>query len=249
MIRVEDLLKRHDLRVILGGISFEVKKGETAAVVGPSGGGKTTLLRCLHGLESFDSGKVTLADATLRAGSLALQKPALAKLRSKAGFVFQQWHLFAHMSVLGNVIEAPIHVLRLPRREAVQRAEALLERVGLSHRKEALPRSLSGGEQQRVAIARALAMQPEVLLMDEPTSALDPQRIGSLIELLAKLNDDGLTLVVVTHEISFARRLADRALVLIDGELAEEGSPKTVLEDPKDERIRRFLGLSEHRSE
>ncbi len=243
MIEVRDLLKRHDLRVILGGISFEVAKGETAAVVGPSGGGKTTLLRCMHGLASFDAGSVKIGDAELAPGPLESQSRSLAAVRKRAGFVFQQWHLFPHMSALENVIEAPVHVRRVPKRTAISKAEALLEKVGLMHRKDAMPRSLSGGEQQRVAIARALAMEPEVLLMDEPTSALDPQRIGSLIELLAKLNDDGLTLVMVTHDIDFARRLADRALVLIDGELAEQGPAKTALTDPADARVRDFLGL------
>jgi polar amino acid transport system ATP-binding protein len=243
MIGVTDIVKRHGTHTVLDGISFEAERGETVAVVGPSGGGKTTLLRCMHGLESFDAGSVTIAGATLRPGSLGPQRTSLGAVRSKAGFVFQQWHLFAHMTVLENVIEAPTHVRKVPRRRAIERAEALIEKVGLTRRKHALPRALSGGEQQRAAIARALAMEPEVLFMDEPTSALDPQRVGSLIELLAKLNEDGLTLLAVTHEISFARRLASHALVLIDGRLAEEGPPERVLADPSDPRVRNFLGL------
>ncbi len=242
MIEVRDLLKRRDDRVILGGVSFDVAAGQTAAVVGPSGGGKTTLLRCLHGLTSFDAGRVRIGDAELGPGALDGQRSALAAVRAKAGFVFQQWHLFPHLSALENVIEAPMQVRGVPKREAVARGEALLDRVGLMHRKDAAPRSLSGGEQQRVAIARALAMEPEVLLMDEPTSALDPQRIGALIELLAGLTAGGLTLLMVTHDIDFARRLADRALVLIEGEIVEAGPANAALEDPADPRVRAFLG-------
>lgn len=242
MIEVVDLFKRHGDRVILDGLSFEVAKGETAAVVGPSGGGKTTLLRCLHGLDRFDAGSVRIGEATLAPGALGDGR-ALSAVRDKAGFVFQQWHLFAHMTALENVIEAPIHVRGVSRKEAIARGEALLDKVGMLHRKDALPRSLSGGEQQRVAIARALAMKPEVLMMDEPTSALDPQRIGALIELLAQLNEEGLTLVMVTHEISFAKRLAQRALVLVEGTLAEQGPPAKVLMEPSDPRTRAFLGL------
>ncbi|HEY8428101.1 MAG TPA: amino acid ABC transporter ATP-binding protein [Sandaracinaceae bacterium] len=242
MIEVVDLFKRHGQRVVLDRVSFEVARGETAAVVGPSGGGKTTLLRCLHGLESFDAGAVRIGDARL--SPAGADRGALAAVRAKTGFVFQQWHLFAHLSVLENVIEAPVHVRRVPRKQAIAEAEALLDKVGMLHRRDALPRSLSGGEQQRVAIARALAMKPEVLLMDEPTSALDPQRVGDLAELLAQLAAEGLTLVIVTHEIAFAKRLAQRALVLIDGTVAEHGPPSSVLSDPRDPRIRTFLGLA-----
>jgi polar amino acid transport system ATP-binding protein len=185
---------------------------------------------------------VRIGEAELGPG--APSPHALAAVRARAGFVFQQWHLFAHMSALENIIEAPVHVRKMARRDAIARAEMLLDRVGMLHRKDALPRSLSGGEQQRVAIARALAMEPEVLFMDEPTSALDPQRVGSLVELLAQLSEqDGLTLVMVTHDIAFARELATRALVLVDGDLVEEGDPANVLVDPRDARTRRFLGL------
>jgi len=242
MIEVRELFKRRGHRVVLGGVDFEARAGERLAVVGPSGGGKTTLLRCMHGLEPFDAGRVCIGEATLSPGTPS--PSALAAVRAKAGFVFQQWHLFAHMSALENVIEAPVHVRKMPRKEAIARAEALLDRVGLLHRKDARPRSLSGGEQQRVAIARALAMQPEVLFLDEPTSALDPQRVGALVDLLAQLGDeDGLTLVMVTHDIGFARALATRALVLVDGDLVEQGAPASVLADPRDARTRRFLGL------
>ncbi len=244
MIGVHELLKRRGDRVVLAGVSFEADASERIAVVGPSGGGKTTLLRCMHGLEPFDSGRVRIGDAQLGPGA---PKPApLAAIRARAGFVFQQWHLFAHMSALENVIEAPVHVRKEPRKQAIARAEMLLDKVGLSHRKDARPRSLSGGEQQRVAIARALAMQPEVLFMDEPTSALDPQRVGSLVELLGQLSEeDGLTLVMVTHDIGFARELATHALVLADGEVADAGAPAEVLTSPSDPRTRAFLGLAD----
>jgi polar amino acid transport system ATP-binding protein len=244
MIEVCGLTKRLGQAEILRDITFDVPSGSVAAVVGPSGGGKTTLLRCLHGLDPFEAGSVSICGAKLKAGAERGQKAALAGVRAKAGFVFQTWHLFAHMTVLENVVEAPIHVRKVPRAEARDRAEALLEKVGLSHRRDALPRALSGGEQQRAAIARALAMAPEVLFMDEPTSALDPQRVGSLVELLAGFRDDGLTLVVVTHDTGFALKLAERALVLVDGRLVEEGAPKDVLTSPTDERTRRFLGLA-----
>jgi ABC-type polar amino acid transport system ATPase subunit len=243
MIKVSELRKKHGERTILDGISFEVDKGETVAVVGPSGGGKTTLLRCMHGLASFDGGTVEIAGTKLGPGAMEKQPEQLAGVRRKAGFVFQTWHLFAHMTVLENVIEAPIHVKRVPKKQAIAKAEELLEKVGMSHRKSARPKALSGGEQQRAAIARALAMEPEVLFMDEPTSALDPQRIGDLVDLLAKLNEEGLTLAAVTHEISFAQRLATRALVLIEGKLVEQGHPASVLVEPNDPRVRAFLGL------
>jgi polar amino acid transport system ATP-binding protein len=199
----------------------------------------------MHGLEPFDGGSVHIGGALLGAGDARKQATALAKIRSEAGFVFQQWHLFAHMSVLENVIEAPVHVKKKPRAQAIKHAKELLEHVGLSHREGARPKSLSGGEQQRAAIARALAMEPKVLFMDEPTSALDPERVGDLIDLLKLLQKDGLTLVAVTHEISFARRLADNVLVLAAGKLVEQGPPSDVLVSPRDDRTRKFLGMDE----
>ncbi len=242
MIVVEGLEKKHDGTPILRGVTFELPSHRVAAVVGPSGGGKTTLLRCMHGLASFDAGAVTIGDAVLKAGPLEPQRAALDAVRRRAGFVFQTWHLFAHMTVLENVIEAPVHVRKIPRADAIAKAEALLEKVGLAHRKDALPRSLSGGEQQRAAIARALAMEPEVLFMDEPTSALDPERVVGLVELLSTLRDEGLSLVTVTHDTDFAEKLADRVLVLVGGELVEDGPPAEVLHDPKDPRVAKFLG-------
>lgn len=243
MIEVKDLCKRYEGRTVLDGISAAFGPGEVVALVGPSGGGKSTLLRCLNGLEPFDGGTVRVGPDVLGPGDTREQGERLWRIRRRVGFVFQQWHLFAHRTALGNVTEAPIHVKGLGRAEAAEQGRALLAKVGLSHRENAYPSELSGGEQQRVAIARALAMEPEVLLLDEPTSALDPERVGELVDLLARLRGDGLTLVAVTHEMRFARELASRMLVLHSGRIIEEGPPGRVLSSPQHERTRAFLGL------
>ncbi|QSQ24181.1 amino acid ABC transporter ATP-binding protein [Pyxidicoccus parkwayensis] len=243
MIEVKDLCKRYDGRTVLDGISAAFGPGEVVALVGPSGGGKSTLLRCLNGLEPFDGGSVRVGDDMLEPGDTRAQGERLWRIRRRVGFVFQQWHLFAHRTALGNVTEAPIHVKGLGPKEATEQGRALLAKVGLSHREQAYPSELSGGEQQRVAIARALAMEPEVLLLDEPTSALDPERVGELVDLLARLRTDGLTLVAVTHEMRFARELASRMLVLHGGHIIEEGPPSQLLASPRHERTRAFLGL------
>ncbi|NOK05359.1 MULTISPECIES: amino acid ABC transporter ATP-binding protein [Myxococcus] len=243
MIEVEKLSKRYEGRPVLEGINAVFSPGEVTALVGPSGGGKSTLLRCLNGLESFDGGVVRVGPDTLAPGDVRAQGEKVRRIRRRVGFVFQQWHLFAHRTALGNVTEAPMHVKGVGRQEANERGRALLAKVGLSHREDAYPSELSGGEQQRVAIARALAMEPEVLLMDEPTSALDPERVGALIDLLEQLRADGLTLVAVTHEMRFAYELASRVLVLHGGHIIEEGPPARVLANPHHERTRAFLGL------
>ncbi|WP_350102557.1 ABC transporter permease subunit [Myxococcus sp. SDU36] len=201
------------------------------------------LSAAILGLESFDEGVVRVGPDTLAPGDVRAQGEKVRRIRRRVGFVFQQWHLFAHRTALGNVTEAPMHVKGVGRQEATERGRALLAKVGLSHREDAYPSELSGGEQQRVAIARALAMEPEVLLMDEPTSALDPERVGALIDLLEQLRADGLTLVAVTHEMRFARELASRVLVLHGGHIIEEGPPARVLAHPRHERTRAFLGL------
>jgi len=243
MIEVKNLCKRYEGRTVLDGISAVFGPGEVVALVGPSGGGKSTFLRCLNGLEPFDEGSVRVGGDELCPGSARVQGERLWNIRRRVGFVFQQWHLFAHRTALGNVMEAPVHVKRLGQKEAAAQGRALLAKVGLSHREGAYPAELSGGEQQRVAIARALAMEPEVLLLDEPTSALDPERVGELVDLLARLRGDGLTLVAVTHEMRFARELASRMLVLHGGRIIEEGPPDRVLANPQHERTRAFLGL------
>jgi polar amino acid transport system ATP-binding protein len=243
MIEVRELTKRYAGRTVLEGISASFGKGEVVALVGPSGGGKSTLLRCLNGLESFDSGSVRVGDYALEAGSGKKQAEQLLNIRQRVGFVFQQWHLFAHRTALGNIIEAPVHVRGLGVKEATERARELLAKVGMSHREGAYPSELSGGEQQRVAIARALAMEPQVLLMDEPTSALDPERVGDLLALLERLRSEGLTMVTVTHEMRFAQTLASRMLVLHGGHIIEEGRPAEILIRPKHERTKAFLGF------
>jgi polar amino acid transport system ATP-binding protein len=244
LIVLDRVTKRYEGRAVLDGVSAHVKKGEIVALVGPSGGGKTTLLRCLNGLESIDGGAIRVGAHELKPGGARANRGALSAIRQRAGFVFQQWHLFSHRTALANVIEAPVHVKRTPLKQALDRARALLARVGLGHREHALPRQMSGGEQQRAAIARALAMDPEVLLLDEPTSALDPERVGGLVELLRGLAADGLTMILVTHDISFAQELCTRAVVLLDGRIALDGAPRAVLDDPEDDRIRAFLRLA-----
>lgn len=246
VISVSKLVKKYGERTVLQGVSFDITPGQVVALVGPSGGGKSTALRCMTGLEPFHGGAIRVGAARLSPGPLASHKRELARLRLESGLVFQTWHLFPHMSALENVFEAPVHVKRVPIEKARSAAKALLEKVGLSHREDAMPRNMSGGEQQRCAIARALAMEPKVLFMDEPTSALDPQRVGDLVELLDHLKtSEKLTFVVVTHEMKFAEKLADRALVLYEGHVIEDGAPKDVLASPTDPRTRTFLGMDE----
>lgn len=243
VIEVKGLVKRYGDRTVLRGIDYAIERGKVVALVGPSGGGKSTALRCMTGLEPFHGGSVRVGRATLAPQPLDTQAKSLALLRRESGMVFQQWHLFPHMSALENVYEAPVHVQKEPLDVARQRAKMLLEKVGLAHREHAMPRDMSGGEQQRAAIARALATNPKVLFMDEPTSALDPQRVGDVIELLSALREsEGLTIVVVTHEMKFAAALADRVLVLFDGNVIADGAPKAILEDSTDPRVRAFLG-------
>jgi polar amino acid transport system ATP-binding protein len=243
VITVDAVTKRYGTRTVLDGISLRADKGDVVALVGPSGGGKSTLLRTLNGLEAIDGGEIRVGDAVLRPGRGPDNERSLRAIRARVGFVFQQFHLFTHRSVIGNVIEAPVHVKKTSVKDATARAKALLEKVGMTHREDAYPHELSGGEQQRVAIARALAMDPEVLLLDEPTSALDPERVDDVIKLLGALAKEGLTLILVTHEMAFARRMASRVVVLYGGHIVEEGPPDEVLGAPKHERTRAFLGL------
>ena len=231
MIEVNGLVKRHGPLEVLRGVSLGVARGEVAAIVGPSGGGKSTFLRCLNGLERFEGGSVTIdglrLDATLTDGA---RDAALRGVRRRVGMVFQSFNLFPHRSVLANVTEAPLHVLRLPRSEAEGRARKLLDRVGLGDKLAAMPAQLSGGQQQRVAIARALAMEPRVLLFDEPTSALDPAMAGEVLAVMADLARDGQTMIVVTHDLPFARRAAHTVHVFEGGRVAASGPPAAVLD-------------------
>ena len=227
MIRVRDLVKRHGSQEVLRGITLDVERGDVAVVIGPSGGGKSTFLRCLNGLERFDGGTVEVGGTTLRPKlEPALEAQLHREIRAHVGMVFQQFHLFAHMTVLENIIEAPIHVAHRPVDEARAKAAQLLERVGLSKKAASRPGVLSGGEQQRVAIARALAMQPEIMLFDEPTSALDPRMTGEVLSVMSDLAADGLTMVVVTHAMAFARRAANKVHVFHEGRVLESG-PQT----------------------
>jgi len=250
VIRVSELVKRHGQQEVLRGVTLTVPRGELAAIIGPSGGGKSTFLRCLIGLERPDGGTIEVGGVKLGAVQLCAglapeaEAAAVRALRARVGMVFQQFHLFPHLDVLANVCEAPIHVAERPPAEARARAHALLERVGLADKAHARPARLSGGEQQRVAIARALAMEPEVLLLDEPTSSLDPRTSGAIAEILAELGRDGLTRVVVTHSMGFARRVAGVVHVFHQGRVIESGPPAEVLTDPREPATRAFLELS-----
>jgi polar amino acid transport system ATP-binding protein len=237
-IDVANVTKRFGGRLVLDGVSLTVCPGETLALIGPSGGGKSTLLRCLNGLCTFDEGEVRVGPHALRpSGSSAAARP----VRRLVGMVFQDFQLFPHLTALGNVIEAPVHVLGMERRAAVERGLRLLHRVGLGDRGDAYPQQLSGGQKQRVAIARALAMEPRGLLCDEITSALDPELKGEVLDVLTDLKREGMTLLVVTHEIGFARRAADRVVVLAGGKIVEEGPPAQVIDRPQTERTQLFL--------
>ena len=245
MIRVRELAKRHGAQAVLRGVTLDVERGQLAAITGPSGSGKSTFLRCLNGLERLDGGTIEIADTTLHAGLDAEREQRLhAAIRRRVGMVFQQFHLFPHRSVLGNVIEAPVHVAGLAEEAARARALKLLERVGLAAKADARPITLSGGEQQRVAIARALAMEPEIILFDEPTSALDPRMAGEVLGVLDDLARDGLTMVLVTHAMAFARRAADQVHVFHEGRVIESGPPEEVLVRPREAAARRLLELT-----
>ncbi len=242
MIAVTDLVKMHGPNQVLKGITLHVRPGEVHSIIGPSGGGKSTFLRCVNGLEQFQGGTVRVGASVLTpATDPRADAPLLETVRRQVGFVFQQFNLFPHLTVLENVIEAPIQVLKLSRDQAVGRAEKLLARVGLAARHDAYPRSLSGGQQQRVAIARALVMQPAAILFDEPTSALDPVMAGEILSLMADLARDGQTMVVVTHSMRFARHAAHQVHVFADGCDVESGPPSQVFEDPRHPTTRAFL--------
>jgi len=240
-IEVKGVCKRFGQRTVLHEVSFRVDRGETVAIIGPSGAGKSTLLRCLNGLCSFDGGVIRVGSYDLRAGRRPAPFAVLRQIRQRLGMVFQDFQLFPHLTALQNVIEAPVHVLGLARRDAERRARALLDRVGLGDHMAAYPRELSGGQKQRVAIARALAMDPFGLLCDEITSALDPELKAEVLAVLEDLRRDGMTLILVTHEMAFARRAADRVIVLADGEIVEDGPPSRVLGTPEHPRTSRFL--------
>ena len=236
MISVKDLRKSFNGMEVLKGISTEINKGDVVCVIGPSGSGKSTFLRCLNMLEKPDDGKVIFDGE-----DLAAPKANLNLHRQKMGMVFQQFNLFPHMTVLENLTCAPMMLKKVPKEEAEAKAMELLERVGLADRAGSYPSKLSGGQKQRVAIVRALCMDPEVMLFDEPTSALDPEMVGEVLDVMKVLATKGLTMVVVTHEMGFAREVSNRVLFLADGVIAEEGTPAEIFDNPQSERLRSFL--------
>ncbi len=233
--------KRFEDRPVLDGVSLRVDPGETVALIGPSGGGKSTLLRCINGLTTFDAGEIRVGPHVLAPRPPGSADGDARQVRRLLGMIFQDFQLFPHLTALQNVVEAPIHVLGQPGAQARERGLALLRRVGLEDHAGAYPRQLSGGQKQRVAIARALAMSPRGLLCDEITSALDPELKGEVLSVLEDLKRDGITLVMVTHEIGFARRAADRVIVLDGGRIIEDGRPAEVIERPRMPRTRQFL--------
>ncbi|MSR31142.1 MAG: amino acid ABC transporter ATP-binding protein [Gemmataceae bacterium] len=240
-ITVRGIKKSFDNRLVLDGIDLDIHEGETVALLGPSGSGKSTLLRCLNGLNSFDEGTVGIDQYSLGSHNSGQFNAASRDLRRLLGMIFQDFNLFPHKTALENVMEAPRQVLKLSLSEARDQALALLKQVGLDSHANHYPAELSGGQKQRVAIARALAMKPRGLLCDEITSALDPEKKHEVLEVLEKLKAEGMTLVMVTHEIGFARRAADRVVFLAEGKIVEEGPPEQLLGNPASERLKKFL--------
>jgi polar amino acid transport system ATP-binding protein len=246
MIVLDRVSKNFGNLPVLRDVSLAVAPGEVISLIGPSGSGKSTLLRCVNHLERIESGSITVDGELIGyrcVGDHAYELPEklVAKQRARIGMVFQNFNLFGHKTALENVMEAPIHVLRTPRREAEERAAALLARVGLSDKMRNYPRTLSGGQQQRVAIARALAMQPKVILFDEPTSALDPELVGEVLDVMRDLASEGMTMMVVTHEMSFAREVCHRIAFMEGGRIVECSEPAAVLDNPAFDRTRAFL--------
>src|SRR5215471_14271333 len=236
MISVRNIAKSYGDHRVLDGVSLEVGKGEVVCIIGPSGSGKSTLLRCVNGLENYDEGEVAIDGEPVHR-----ERKSIHAIRSEVGMVFQRFNLFPHRTALENVMEGPVYVKGEPRAAARERAASLLAKVGLASKLDAYPAKLSGGQQQRVAIARALAMQPKAILFDEPTSALDPELVGEVLSVMRKLADDGMTMLVVTHEMGFAREVADRVLFLDGGVIVEEGQARAVLNQPQHPRTQDFL--------
>ena len=246
VVRAVDVHKRFGRLEVLKGVDLEVGRGEVVCVIGPSGSGKSTFLRCVNHLEKIDSGRIEVNGHLIgyreRNGKLVEDsEKRIARQRAEIGIVFQRFNLFPHMTALENVMEAPIRVRGVPKQQAIAGAEALLDRVGLSEKRDVYPGKLSGGQQQRVAIARALAMNPTLMLFDEATSALDPEMIGEVLEVMKVLAREGMTMIVVTHEMGFAREAAGRVAMMDDGRIIEEGPPEHFFSAPTEERTRQFL--------
>lgn len=245
LLEIENLGKSFDNLEVLKNISMSVEKGEVVAIIGPSGSGKSTLLRCATLLETMDKGSLKIngqvAACEVNGRSEYVSKLELTKIKNSFGLVFQQFNLFPHFSVLKNVCDAPVVVEKRDKAEVEKEARELIEKVGLKGKEDSYPCQLSGGQQQRVAIARALAMKPEILFFDEPTSALDPEITAGILKVLRQLADENMTMVIVTHEIDFARKVADRVIFMDEGVIIEEGDPKQVLDNPSNERTKAFL--------
>jgi polar amino acid transport system ATP-binding protein len=248
MVHAEQIVKSFGSLIVLNGVDLSVKRGQVVVIIGPSGSGKTTLLRCINHLEKIDSGRIYIEGQMIGyrevSGRLVEDREVnIARLRAQIGFVFQRFNLFPHMTALQNVIEAPIHVLHQPKAEVTERAMALLEKVGLAEKAHAFPHKLSGGQQQRVAIARALAMNPKLMLFDEATSALDPELVGEVLKVMRQLAEEGMTMVVVTHEMGFAREVADHVIFMDKAVIVEHGPSEQIFDHPENERTRNFLGM------
>jgi len=246
MIRCQEVHKRFGRLEVLRGITFDVAKGEVVVVIGPSGSGKTTLLRCINHLEAVNAGRIyvdgqPVGYREVKGRFVEKSEREVARMRASIGMVFQRFNLFPHLTALGNVIDAPIHVRKLGRSKALEAGRAMLAKVGLGDKLHAYPAQLSGGQQQRVAIARALAMEPKVMLFDEPTSALDPELVGEVLEVMKSLAREGMTMIVVSHEMGFAREVADRMMLMDEGVIVEEGPPAQFFNNPRHERTKLFL--------
>ena len=246
MVRGEKIVKRFGSLTVLDGVDLSVKRGQVVVIIGPSGSGKTTLLRCINHLEKIDGGRIYIEDELIGYrevdGQLVEDKEAnIARIRAQVGFVFQRFNLFPHKTALQNVMEAPIHVLRQPVAEVRERSMDLLDKVGLSEKADVYPHKLSGGQQQRVAIARALAMNPKLMLFDEATSALDPELVGEVLKVMKQLAEEGMTMVVVTHEMGFAREVADHVIFMDKAQIVEQGPPEQLFDTSENERTRNFL--------
>jgi polar amino acid transport system ATP-binding protein len=246
MVKAEGVHKRFGRLEVLRGVSLEVQPGEVVCILGPSGSGKTTFIRCINHLEKINAGRLWVDGRLVgyrQAGDkiYELRDAEVCRERAQIGMVFQRFNLFGHMTALENVIEAPIRVKNVPNHEAVRRAKELLDRVGLSDKHDTYPSQLSGGQQQRVAIARSLAMEPKLMLFDEPTSALDPELVGDVLDVMRQLAKDGMTMIVVTHEMGFAREAADRLVMMDEGRIIEEGTPEHFFRAPREERTKQFL--------
>src|SRR5579863_2183380 len=248
MVRAESIVKRFGHLTVLDGVDLFVKRKQVVVIIGPSGSGKTTLLRCINHLEKIDSGRIFIEGQLVGYrevnGRVVEDKEAtIAHMRSQIGFVFQRFNLFPHLTALENVIEAPIHVLHQSKAEVTERAMELLRKVGLSEKAHVYPHKLSGGQQQRVAIARALAMNPKLMLFDEATSALDPELVGDVLKVMRQLAEEGMTMVVVTHEMGFAQEVADHVIFMDKGVVVEQGRPEQVFDHAQNERTRTFLRM------